>query len=164
MRLQPLLPKKTVRKLNESLVICSILRAGIPLHQGLLHVFDRSENAFVSAYRRHSENDESFEIVTNYAAAPNLNEKTLILADPMLAAGQSIMSTLQALSAFGTPKHIHIVSIIGSKRGVDFISNYLPKNVHLWIGDIDPVLNDKSYIVPGHGDAGDLSFGEKLNE
>lgn len=155
---------KKVKRLSESIVICSILRAGLPLHQGLLNVFDRCENAFVSAFRNHKGSDDDFEIITDYIATPNLNGKTLILADPMLATGQSIMATLTALSSYGQPKHIHLVSVIGSKKGVDYVSEQLPKDSHLWIGDIDPILNDKSYIVPGLGDAGDLSFGEKLKK
>jgi len=143
-------------------VLCSILRAGVPLHQGLLNYFDDAENAFISAYRQHLHDPESFEIVVEYLACPSLENKTLILADPMLATGQSLISTYEALIPFGTPKEIHLVNVIGAQGGIDFIKNYFPKSTHLWIATVDEELNSKGYIVPGLGDAGDLAFGEKL--
>lgn len=147
---------------SDDLVLCSILRAGVPLHQGLLNYFDQAENAFISAYRHHKKNPESFEIVVEYLACPNLEGKTLILADPMLATGQSIVATFEALKPFGKPKSIHLVSVIGAQEGVKHISNHFGPDVHLWIATIDPHLNEKGYIIPGLGDAGDLAFGEKL--
>lgn len=147
--------------LENDIVLCSILRAGIPLHNGLLNYFDTAENAFISAYRHHKE-AEGFEIKVEYLACPNLENKTLILADPMLATGQSIIATFEALKPFGIPKAVHIISIIGAQDGVDFVSKNLPNNAHLWIAAIDPELNSKGYIVPGLGDAGDLAYGEKL--
>lgn len=150
--------------LNNDLVLCSILRAGVPLHNGLLNYFDTAENAFISAYRHHKHNPESFEIIVEYLACPSLENKTLILADPMLATGQSIVATYEALQPFGAPKAIHLVSIIGAQEGVDSINNYFSNNTHLWIAAIDETLNDKGYIVPGLGDAGDLAFGEKLQQ
>ncbi|WP_203256666.1 uracil phosphoribosyltransferase [Hyunsoonleella ulvae] len=149
---------------DDNVVLCTILRAGIPLHNGLLNYFDTAENAFISAYRHHKDNPESFEIIVEYLACPDLNDKTLILADPMLATGQSMVTTYEALQKFGMPKNIHIVSVIGSQVGVDFVNSKFPKHTHLWIGAIDKTLNHQGYIVPGLGDAGDLSFGEKLQK
>ena len=145
-----------------NVVLCSVLRAGVPLHNGLLNYFDTAENAFISAYRHHKDNPESFEIVVEYLACPDLNKKTLILADPMLATGQSLVATYKALQHFGTPKNLHIFAVIGAKEGVDYLEKHLPKDTHLWIATIDEQLNNKGYIVPGLGDAGDLAFGEKL--
>jgi uracil phosphoribosyltransferase len=157
----PLGTSKT--NLNDGdIVLCSVLRAGIPLHNGLLNYFDAAENAFISAYRHHKHNPESFEIIVEYLACPNLENKTLILADPMLATGQSMVAAFKALKPFGVPKEIHLVSIIGATEGVAFIQDYFDDKSHLWIAAIDEHLNDKSYIVPGLGDAGDLAFGEKL--
>jgi len=147
---------------KEDVVLCSILRAGVPLHNGLLNYFDTAENAFISAYRHHKDNPESFEIVVEYLACPNLENKTLILADPMLATGQSMIATFEALKPFGTPKEIHLVSVIGAQKGVDFVAKNFDTNSHLWIAAIDDELNNKGYIIPGLGDAGDLAFGEKL--
>lgn len=163
-------PKTTITPLGESkadlisddIVLCSILRAGVPLHNGLLNYFDKSENAFISAYRHHKNNPEDFEIIVEYLACPNLEGKTLVLADPMLATGQSLLATFEALKPFGTPKEIHLVCIIGAQEGVDFINQNFTKNVHLWIATIDEKLNNKGYIIPGLGDAGDLAFGNKL--
>lgn len=156
------LEETSAKKLSETLVICSVLRAGLPLHQGLLQVFDRSENAFISAFRHPAENERGFEIITDYVATPNLEDKTLILADPMLATGDSLVATYNSLLRFGIPKQIHVVCVIGSSYGVDHINSTLPDASHLWIADVDPQLNDKSYIIPGLGDAGDLAFGSKL--
>lgn len=144
------------------MVLCSILRAGVPLHNGLLNYFDQAENAFISAYRHHKDQQESFEIIVEYLACPSLENKTLILADPMLATGQSMVSTFEALKPFGTPKEIHLVSVIGAEAGVAYVKKHFNENTHLWIATIDPDLNDKGYIIPGLGDAGDLAFGEKL--
>ncbi len=149
---------------NNDIVLCSILRAGVPLHNGLLNYFDTAENAFISAYRHHKDNPESFEIVVEYLACPDLSNKTLILADPMLATGQSMLATFKALQPFGNPKEIHLVSVIGAKNGVDYVTSEFPKHTHLWIAAVDKELNNKGYIVPGLGDAGDLSFGEKLQK
>ena len=147
---------------KNDIVLCSILRAGVPLHNGLLNYFDTAENAFISAYRHHKHNTESFEIIVEYLACPSLEGKTLILADPMLATGQSMVATFEALKPFGTPKEIHLVSVIGAKKGVDYVSQNFNDNTHLWIAAIDDTLNEKGYIIPGLGDAGDLAFGKKL--
>ena len=152
----------TTQAINDNIVLCSILRAGVPLHNGLLNYFDMADNAFISAYRHHKDNPENFEIIVEYLACPSLENKTLILADPMLATGQSLVATFKALKPFGTPKHIHLVSVIGAKEGVDYVFHNFPDNSHLWIGAIDEKLNSKGYIVPGLGDAGDLAYGEKL--
>ncbi|TXE19074.1 uracil phosphoribosyltransferase [Psychroserpens burtonensis] len=147
---------------NDDIVLCSILRAGVPLHNGLLNYFDEAENAFISAYRHHKENPETFEIIVEYLACPSLEGKTLILADPMLATGQSMVATFEALKPFGTPKNIHLVSVIGAQDGVDYVNNHFGKDTHLWIAAIDETLSNKGYIIPGLGDAGDLAFGKKL--
>jgi len=149
------LPKKEI-------VLCSILRAGLPLHQGLLNYFDAAENAFISAYRHHPNKDATFEIVVEYFAAPAIENKILLLADPMLATGQSLVAVHEAIKKQGIPKEIHIVVVIASQEGIDFIENHFPENTHLWIAAIDPKLNEKGYIIPGLGDAGDLAFGTKL--
>lgn len=149
---------------QQDVVLCSILRAGIPLHNGLLNYFDAAENAFISAYRHHKNNPANFEIVVEYLACPNLNEKTLILADPMLATGQSMVATFEALKPFGIPKSVHLISVIGAQKGVDFVSESFGPNTHLWIAAIDESLNEKGYIIPGLGDAGDLAFGKKLQQ
>ena len=156
------LGKKEIELYKNDVVLCSILRAGLPLHQGLLNYFDDAENAFISAYRHHPKNDTNFEIIVEYFASPAIENKTLILADPMLATGQSLVAVYEAIKKHGSPKEIHIVAVIGAKEGVAFIENHFPENTHLWIATIDDKLNSKGYIVPGLGDAGDLAFGEKL--
>jgi uracil phosphoribosyltransferase len=147
---------------NNDVVLCSILRAGLPLHQGLLNYFDNAENAFISAYRNHPNNDAEFEIVVEYFASPSIKNKTVLLADPMLATGQSLVAVYEGMKKHGTPKEIHLVCVIGSTEGIEFIKNHFPANTHLWIAAIDDTLNDNGYIVPGLGDAGDLAFGSKL--
>lgn len=155
------LGEKTINLIAEDLVLCSILRAGLPLHQGLLNYFDDAENAYISAYRKHLSND-TFKIEVEYFASPSLEGKTLILADPMLATGNSLIAVYEALLKHGTPKKIHIVAVVGATDGIKFIEKTLPKNTELWIATIDDKLNEKGYIIPGLGDAGDLAFGEKL--
>jgi uracil phosphoribosyltransferase len=146
---------------EEQLVICSVLRAGLPLHHGLQNCFDNAENAFISAYRHHTSATD-FEIKVEYLAAPSLEGKTLILADPMLATGRTFLNVLEAIKHLGTPQMVHLVSVIGSQAGVDFLNRELPDNYTLWIAAVDPDLNDQGYIIPGLGDAGDLCFGIKL--
>ncbi|MFC6860988.1 uracil phosphoribosyltransferase [Zunongwangia atlantica] len=143
------------------IVICSILRAGIPLHNGILNYFDDAENSFISAYRHHPNEDEEFEIKVEYLASPSINGKTLILADPMLATGRSFVNVMQALKQMGTPKEIHLVAVIGAEEGLKLLDEEFPQNTHLWIAAIDPKLDHRGYIVPGLGDAGDLCFGTK---
>jgi uracil phosphoribosyltransferase len=156
------LGNKEVQLPTNDLVLCSILRAGLPLHQGLLNYFDKAENAFISAYRHHPNNDQDFEIVVEYFASPEIENKTLLLADPMLATGQSLVAVYEAIKKQGIPKDIHILAVIGAKEGVDFVAEHFPENTHLWIATIDDTLNEKGYIIPGLGDAGDLAFGQKL--
>lgn len=146
---------------DEEIVIASILRAGLPLHNGCLNFFDKADNAFIAAYRKHHA-DGSFEVQLEYVASPDLNGKTLILCDPMLATGSSLVLTYKKLLNLGRPKHTHIVNVIGSTEGVEFAKKHLPVNTSIWICGIDEELTSESYIVPGLGDAGDLSFGEKL--
>ena len=143
-----------------NLVLATILRAGLPLHNGLLKYFDSAENCFISAYRKHTSKDD-FEVEIQYMASPNLNDKVVLLSDPMLASGKSMVLAYKALLKNGIPKKIHVVSVIGSQQGVDFISKNMPDNTTLWIGAIDPKMTSQSYIVPGLGDAGDLAFGIK---
>lgn len=146
---------------SDSIVICSILRAGLPLHNGLINCFDRAENSFISAYRQHTSETE-FEIKVEYLATPSLEGKTLVLADPMLATGRTFINVLQALKTMGTPKKIHLVSVIGSQTGIDYLNELLSDDITLWIAAVDEKIDDKGYIVPGLGDAGDLSFGSKM--
>lgn len=147
---------------QDDLVICSILRAGIPLHNGLLNYFDQAESAFISAFRHHPKNDIDFEIVVEYLAAPSVENKILLLADPMLATGRSLEAVYQSLKELGTPKELHVIAVIAATQGIEFISGILPEDSHLWIATIDKELNNKGYIIPGLGDAGDLAFGHKL--
>ncbi len=156
------LGEKNLNVIQNDLVICSILRAGLPLHQGILNYFDTAENAFISAYRNHTKNETDFDVKVEYFATPSLEGKTLIIADPMLATGKSMITVYEAIKKYGVPKKIHIISVIGSEFGVNFVKNHFPKNTELWIADIDKILDEKGYIVPGLGDAGDLSYGSKL--
>ena len=161
-KIQTPLGTKSTLLPKEQLVLCAILRAGLPLHQGLLNYFDSAENAFISAYRHYPDTSDNFEVIVKYLAAPSLDNKVLILADPMLATGKTLENTYNAMKSHGIPSQIHIVSAIGSKDGVDYIKDIFPESTHLWIGAIDNDLNSKGYILPGLGDAGDLSYGIKL--
>ena len=147
---------------SDNLVLCSVLRAGLPLHQGLLNYFDSAENAFISAYRHHPDGKDDFEVIVKYFAAPILGGKTLILTDPMLATGKTLDNVYKALQTHGEPAQIHIISVIGSKEGVEYIKEIFPPDTHLWIAAVDDELTSKGYIIPGLGDAGDLAFGVKL--
>ena len=150
-----------VSMIKEQPVIASILRAGLPLHQGVLNYFDRAENAFISAYRKHHKNG-TFEIQLEYLASPDLTDKVLILCDPMLATGSSLVLTYKALLLRGKPKHTHIITLIASAEGLEYAKKNLPENVTIWCGAVDEELTAKAYIVPGLGDAGDLAFGKKM--
>lgn len=148
--------------IQNKVVIGTILRAGLPLHQGFLSYFDGAENAFVSAYRKYKDK-LSFDIAIEYISSPDITGKTLIITDPMLATGLSLDLAYKGILTKGTPKTIHLACIIGSQTGVDYITKHFPQdNVHFWIAAVDPELNDKSYIVPGLGDAGDLAYGTKI--
>lgn len=146
--------------LKEQPVLGTILRAGIPLHQGLLNYFDRADNAFISAYRKH-QRDGSFEISLEYISCPDLENRVLILSDPMLATGSSLVKTIQYLKDEGPPAEIHIVTAIACTVGIEYVRREEP-TVKIWCGDIDDELTAKGYIVPGLGDAGDLAFGTKV--
>ena len=144
------------------IVLATILRAGLPLHQGMLNYFDNAQNAFISAYRKHHKNG-TFEINLQYVSCPDLTDCTLIIADPMLATGASMDIALKELKEYGKPKETHVVTAIASTIGLNYIKRMHPK-AHIWMGACDDELTAKSYIVPGLGDAGDLSFGEKMQE
>ncbi|MDR1681484.1 MAG: uracil phosphoribosyltransferase [Prevotellaceae bacterium] len=147
---------------NDNIVLATILRAGLPLHQGFLNYFDKAENAFIAAYRKYGK-DYKFSIQLEYLTAPTITGKVLILMDPMLATGESMHLTYHALMEKGQPLHTHIVAPIASKYGVEYIhKNLSQKDITLWVGAIDEELTTKAYIVPGLGDAGDLAYGEKL--
>ena len=141
-------------------VLATVLRAGLPLQQGLLNYFDKADNCYISAYRKHT-SKEDFEVEIEYMASPNLSDKVVILNDPMLASGKSMVLAYQALLKKGAPKKIHIVCVIASKEGVAFLDKHLPLDSVLWVGAIDDTMTAESYIVPGLGDAGDLAFGPK---
>ncbi len=155
------LGEATVNVLVQQPVLATILRAGLPMHQGFLNVFDRAESAFISAYRKHS-TAEDFEIHVEYLAAPSLDGKTLIITDPMLATGSSMIMVYKALLQQGKPKHVHIVSAIAAPEAIDFVKQHISDNVTVWLGAVDDELTAQSYIVPGLGDAGDLAFGPKI--
>jgi len=143
-------------------VLATILRAGLPLHRGMLNLFDKSENAFVSAYRKHSK-DGHFNIQVEYVSGPDLTNRVVILSDPMLATGASLALSYKALIVKGKPLHTHIVTLIASTQGIDHLKRNLPADdVTLWVGAIDDELTAQAYIVPGLGDAGDLAYGNKI--
>ena len=149
-------------RISDDLVIGTILRAGLPMHEGFLNYFDRAENAFVSAYRKYIDK-KHFDIHIEYISTPSIDGKTLLLVDPMLATGSSLELAYKALLTKGKPSSVHFACVIASKDGVAYLSEHLDlAEIHLWCADIDPELNIKSYIVPGLGDAGDLAYGEKI--
>jgi uracil phosphoribosyltransferase len=142
-------------------VIATVLRAGLPLHQGFLNYFDKADNAFISAYRMHIPPND-FEVKVEYISSPDLTDRTLILCDPMVASGQSMVLSYEALmEAYGQPKHVHIVSLIASTEGMNYVRKNVKSNVTLWTGAVDSEMTAQAYIVPGLGDAGDLAFGKK---
>ncbi len=142
-------------------ILATILRAGLPFHQGMLNYFDQAESAFVSAYRKHSKNDDEFKVKVEYMSCPVLTGKHLVIADPMLATGQSMVLVYKALMANGTPLHIHVVALLASEEGIAFVRKNLPENTTVWVGAVDDELTAQAYIVPGLGDAGDLAYGKK---
>ncbi len=148
---------------SDPIVLATILRAGLPFHQGFLNYFDSAENAFVSAYRRYKERGDTFDVLVEYMASPSIEGKTLILVDPMLATGSSMELGYRALIKNGTPARVHIASVIASQQAVDYVRKCLPQ-ASIWIGAIDDTINEMSFIIPGLGDAGDLAFGEKLDQ
>jgi uracil phosphoribosyltransferase len=146
--------------ISEQPVLATILRAGLPLHQGMLNYFDKADNAFISAYRKHHK-DGTFEISLEYISCPDLDNRIVIISDPMLATGSSLVKTIQYLKDEGNPREIHVVCAIACTVGIEYVKREDP-SVIIWCGDIDDELTAKGYIVPGLGDAGDLSFGAKL--
>ena len=155
----------TTRQLADQVVLGTILRAGLPFHQGFLNMFDGAENAFLSAYRRMGRDvhgEPQLEIVSEYLAAPALEGKTLLLVDPMLATGMSMEVGYKALLSHGTPAKLHVACVIGTQQALDYLVQNMPSETTVWCAAIDPILNEKKYIVPGLGDAGDLCFGTKL--
>lgn len=149
------------RSLLQPVVLATIMRAGLPFHQGFLNMFDQADNAFVGAYRgHHVNNEDEFEVEMDYITSPDLTGKTLIIVDPMLATGRSLEKVYHALLRFGIPAQTHIAAVIASADGVNFLQQRIPE-CRLWLGAVDKELNEQYYIVPGLGDAGDLAFGEK---
>jgi uracil phosphoribosyltransferase len=146
--------------LKQQPVIGAILRAGVVLHQGMLHFFDHADNAFISAYRKHNV-DGTFEIALEYLSCPSITDRIFILADPMLATGRSMVTTLQQLFEHGKPKHTHLACVITARPGIEWVMQHVP-DVTIWTCAIDNELNSSAYIVPGLGDAGDLSYGSKM--
>lgn len=153
---------KHTSEIANPVVICSILRAGLALHHGFMNFFDDAENGFISAYRHHYDNDEKFDILVEYQATPSFDGKTLLLVDPMLATGKSLVAVLNKLHLEHRPKEIHIAVTIAVPEGIAYLQENIPENCHLWVAALDEKLNDKNYIIPGLGDAGDLAYGEKL--
>ena len=147
--------------LREQPVLATILRAGLPLHQGLLNYFDRADNAFISAYRKHRKGEEGFDIEVEYLSSPRLDDRVLVICDPMLATGQSMVLVYRALLRMGVPKQLHVVSAIASLEGLEHAKLHLPAGTRFWIGAIDEEMTAQAYIVPGLGDAGDLAYGRK---
>lgn len=157
------LEKTLVKEFSDNIVLATILRAGLPFHHGFLNYFDRAENAFVSAYRKYKEKGDKFDVLVEYLASPQLDGKTLIIVDPMLATGSSMELGYRALLNNGTPAKIHVASVIASQQAVDYVAQVMPQDITtIWTAAIDPHINAHSYIVPGLGDAGDLAFGVKL--
>ncbi|MCL2413729.1 MAG: uracil phosphoribosyltransferase [Bacteroidales bacterium] len=153
---------KTMNLLAEQPVICSILRAGVPLHEGLLSYFDQADNGFISAYRKHEESGEIM-IRMDYVATPEIENREMILCDPMLATGASMLASYQALCALGKPRHTHIVTVVAHQKAIDFLQQNIPSDdITIWVGDVDEKLSPQSYIIPGLGDAGDLAYGPKI--
>lgn len=150
----------SMQALERQPVICSIMRAGLPLHQGILNYYDQADSGFIAAYRKHLTAD-TFEIEVDYLSCGSLDKRILILADPMLATGASLEKVYRMLMQRGMPSQVHIVSVIASRFGLNTLRAKLPEDVHFWIGTIDEELTAQSYIVPGLGDAGDLAFGIK---
>lgn len=147
----------------DQVVLATILRAGLPFHNGFLNYFDGADNAFVSAYRKYREKGDKFDVLVEYLASPDIEGKTLIIVDPMLATGSSMELGYRALLNNGTPAKIHVAAVIASRQAVDYVARVMPEDkTTIWCAVIDPEINSHSYIVPGLGDAGDLAFGEKM--
>jgi uracil phosphoribosyltransferase len=161
-KVQTVLGEANTRRVQHPIVLGTILRAGLPFHQGTLYAFDNAENAFISAYRKHHKNG-TFVIELEYVSCPNLQDKILVLADPMLATGASMVLAVKSLRRFGIPLEVHILAAIAAEEGIDYVRQELPY-AKLWLGAVDAELTAQSYIVPGLGDAGDLSYGKKVQQ
>lgn len=148
-------------RLKDRPVLATILRAGLPMHQGLLNYFDDADNAFISAYRMNHKDDGTFDVSVEYLSSPSIEDRTVIISDPMLATGLSMVLAYRAMLRKGTPRHVHIVAAIASRQGIAYLEKHLPANCTIWVGAVDEELTAHSYIVPGLGDAGDLAFGSK---
>ncbi len=159
-KIQTPMGETVCNELEQQPVIATILRAGVPLHHGLLNYFDKADNAFIGGYRKH-DRDGNFEIDQQYVTSPLLSGKTLIVADPMLATGASLILALDTLVEFGRPRAIHIVTAIACTVGIEMIERKYT-DINIWAGDIDDELTARGYIVPGLGDAGDLAYGNKI--
>lgn len=154
---------KTMYLMEEQPILATILRAGLPMHQGMLDIFDHADNAFISAFRKHYV-DGTFDIQIDYMSSPEMENRILIICDPMLATGQSMICTFNEIMATGAPKYLHVVSAIASTQGVQYLQDNLPDtNCTIWLGAVDDELTAQSYIVPGLGDAGDLAYGSKTD-
>ena len=148
---------------QDDMVVATVLRAGLPFHEGFLKVFDRAENAFVSAYRMYTNREHTeVGVHTEYMAAPSVRNKTLIITDPMLATGGSMAASIEALLKTGRPKKVHVCCVIATPEGIEVVKEALPDGSTIWCAAIDPGMNEHKYIVPGFGDCGDLCYGEKL--
>ncbi|WKZ67273.1 MAG: uracil phosphoribosyltransferase [Flavobacteriales bacterium] len=148
--------------LREQPVLATILRAGLPLHQGVLNYFDRADSAFISAYRKHRKGEDGFDIEVEYLSSPSIADRVLVLCDPMLATGQSMVLVYRALLRHGAPKALHVVTAIASSEGLEHARLHLPAGTRFWVGAIDDEMTAQAYIVPGLGDAGDLAYGRKV--
>lgn len=155
------LGRHTSKVLQEQPIIATILRAGLAMHQGVLNYFDQADNAFVSAYRKHNATG-GFDIVLDYVSSPSIENRILIISDPMLATGTSLAKTILALEHLGKPAKVYIIAAIASTKGIAYLQKEIGGKINLWCGDIDNELDENGYIVPGLGDAGDLAYGEKL--
>ena len=148
---------------KDDIVLATVLRAGLPFHQGFQNVFDRADSAFVSAYRMYTNREHTeVGVHTEYMASPSVKGKTLVVVDPMLATGGSMLASIEALLKTGKPRKIHVCCVIATPEGIEVVKNALPEDGYIWCASIDPGMNEQKYIVPGFGDCGDLCFGEKL--
>jgi uracil phosphoribosyltransferase len=151
-----------VALLCEQPVLATILRAGLPMHQGLLNYFDRADSAFISAYRKHRKGEDGFDVEVEYLSSPSIEDRVLVISDPMLASGRSMVLVYKALLRMGRPKALHIVTAIASNEGMEYVKLHLPAGTRFWVGAIDEEMTAQAYIVPGLGDAGDLAYGTKV--
>jgi uracil phosphoribosyltransferase len=153
---------KQIRTMNEQPVIATILRAGLPFHNGMLSMFDQADSAFIAAYRKYDKNEEDSEIRVEYFSSPDIEDRILILCDPLLATGESIVKTLNGLMEDMMPKEIHLAVAVASQDGLDYVERTMSRlPVTIWVGSVDEELTARAYVVPGIGDVGDLAYGEK---